>query len=234
MTTQTGAGVTQAAFEDAGLCSIGQTISAAQQARGLDRLNDIINLWATQGLKLWLQRDIPIPLSPSQGTYRLSPSGDVVMTKPLQVIQAYYETTDGIRQPLVPLSRDEYTRLSQVNVEGGISSYFVDKQQAYFDISFWNTPSTSIALGTGHVIARVSAPNLTVAADNVTFPPEWTIALRWALADEIATGQSQEIQNRATLRAAAYRSDLEAFDVEDAPTFFRPDTRTGYGSSSFR
>ena len=75
MTTNTGGAISQKAFEDAGLCSMGQTITSSQLTRGLDRLNDIINMEATQGLKLWLNEIISVPLVASQATYRIGPSG---------------------------------------------------------------------------------------------------------------------------------------------------------------
>lgn len=229
MTTNTGAGVVQRGYEDAGLCAVGQTVTTAQMSRGLDRLNDIINFEATQGLKLWLQQDIAIPLTVGQGVYTLGPGGSVNMAKPLQVLQGYFLTSQAIRQPLSPLSRDEFTRLSQIAVLGAINSYFVDKALLQFNISFWNTPDATAATGTGHLICRVAAPNLVVSADNVQFPPEWTIFLRWAVADEVCAGQSEAIQSRCAQKCSSYRDALQAFDVEDAPTTFSPDMRSQGG-----
>lgn len=234
MTAQTGTAIAQSAFEDAGLCSIGQTISAAQTARGISRLNDIINLEATQGIKLWLNSVISVPLVAGQAVYRLGPAGVVVMAKPLQILQGYYLSSAGDRTPLNPLSREEYTRLSNTTTGGAVNSYFVDKQYSWFDVSFWNVPDANAALGTVGLVARVSAPNLVVAADNCVFPPEWAIFLRWALADELATGQPQSVQDRCAGKAAVYRDALEGFDVEDAPTRFAPDFQGQSATGGFR
>lgn len=234
MTAGTAGAIIQKAYEDAGLCSLGTVVSSDQTTRGLDRLNDIINLWATQGLKLWLQEDVAVPLVAGQGTYTFSPTGDVAMTKPLSVLQSYYLTPQSIRQPLVVLSRDEYTRLSQVNITGAINSYFTDKQATFLSVTFWNTPDATAATGTCHCIMRTAPTTPTVSGDTAGFAPEWVIALRWALADEIAIGQPDSIQQRCAQRAGAYREALEGFDVEDAPTFFQPDDRSRYFQNSFR
>lgn len=235
MTTGTAGALIQAAFEDASLCPVGATISTGQLNRGLDRLNDIINLWATQGLKLWLQQIISVPLVASQADYTFGPGGNINMTKPLAMLQGTYVYTNGQRQPLTVMSRDEYIRLSQLGVDGAINSYVTNKGLPLLAVSFYNSPDTTAAAnGTVEMLARVSAPNVVISADSVQFPPEWYIALRWAVADEICVAQSEAIQNRCAVRAAAYREALEGFDVEDALTFFTPDSRVQMSNSSFR
>lgn len=234
MTIQNGAYLVQCAYEDAGLLTIGGTPSTAQYARGINRVNDLINLWATQGLKLWLQEDVSLTLVAGQERYSLGPGGDVNMVKPLSVFQAYYLTSTESRQPLTILSRDEWTRLSQTNVLGALNSFFPDKQLSFLYVSFYNTPDAQAATGTAHLITRVAATNFVATTDTISFPPEWYIALRWALADELATGQPMEIQQRCAQRAGAYREALEGWDVEDAPTYFQPDSRMQYAGGRFR
>lgn len=233
MTTGTAGAIITKAYQDAGLVSRLQTPSTAQFADGIDRLNDIINLEATQGLKLWLQQDVSCPLVAGQATYTFGPGGSVSMTKPLSVLQGYYLYASGVRQPLTALSRDEYTRLSQVNINGSLSSYFTDKRATMLAVSVWNPPDATAALGTFHPIMRVAAGNVTVTADSAGFPPEWVLFLRWALADDLATGQPKEVQDRCESRMQGYRDVLQSFDVEDAATFFVPDERTQYGSNEF-
>ena len=234
MTIQNGAYLVTKAYEDAGMMTIGGTPSTAQMTRGLDRANDLINLWATQGLKLWLNEDIAVTLVAGQTTYSMGPGGNVNMTKPMSVIQAYYVTASQSKQPLVALSRDEWTRLSQTNIGGALNSYFVDKQLTYLYVSFYNTPDATAATGVAHLITRVAASNFTLSTDTIGLPPEWYIALRWALADELATAQPKEVQDRCAQRAGAYRTALEDWDVEDAVTFFQPDTRTQYAGGRFK
>lgn len=230
---QTGAYLVQSAYEDAGMLTIGGTPTPAMTTRGLNRVNDLINLWATQGLKLWLQEDVPVPLTTNKTTYSMGPGGDVNMTKPLSILQGYYVTSTSVRQPLVPLSRDEWTRLASTTTAGALNSYFTDKQLSFLYVSFYNTPDATAATGTAHLITRTAASNFVLSSDTIGLPPEWYIALRWALADELATAQPVEVQNRCSQRAGAYRTALEGFDVEDAVTFFQPDTRTQYSGGKF-
>jgi len=222
------------AYKDAGLIQEGDEPNGEQYADGLMRLNDIANLWQTQGLKLWLNQDLPVPLVAGQGNYSLGPGGTVDMTKPLRVIEAYYLDTSGIRRPLVVLSWDDYFRLSQVNQTGQINSYFVNKQQLKLDLFFWNIPDALAATGTVHLLIQNQITQMVSLTDTTAFPIEWSMGLRWALADELSTGQPQAIMDRCERKATAYRQALEDWDVEDAPTSFTPDQRALYATSSFR
>ncbi len=221
-------------YFDAGLIQEGQTLNPEQIVSGMRRLTGMINLWQTQGLKLWLNVDTAITLVAGTGTYTLGPAGTVVMTKPLRVIEAYWLSSAGNRTPLTVLSWDDYMRLSQVNQQGAINSYFVDKQQAVLSVFFWLIPDATAATGTGHVLLQTQVTNFIAVNETMNFPIEWRLALHWGLADEVCTGQPQAIMDRCEKRATMYRAALEDWDVEDAPTRITPDQRMMQHSGRFR
>lgn len=222
------------AMKDAGLLQRGDAPDSDQYAEYSSRLLDLINYWQTKGLKLWLQRDLAIPLVASQGTYTLSLTGNVVVAKPLRVLQAYTLNTNGTKRPLTMISRDEYTRLSNVSQTGAINSLFVDKQQSILSLTFWQVPDATSALETAHVITQYQVTNFTTLTEGIEFPQEWFIALRWGLADDICSGQPKDIIDRCRLRAKEFFEALEDWDVEDASTFFQPDNRATSNSQGFR
>ena len=274
------------AYFDAGLTQEGQLPNGEQIVTGMRKLTDVVNLWQTQGLKLWLQQDTTIPLNAGQNVYSLGPGLGIDMVKPLRVTEAYYlqgtpvtagsfvtdttytilsvGTTDftligagasqvgatftatgagsgtgtastGTRRPLTVLSREEFTNLSQTNTLGEPNSYFVDKQAAKLDVYIWLTPdSTAAAGGTVHLITQNQVAGFILVTETMNFPIEWRIALRWGLADELATGQPQAIMNRCQQRASMYRTALEDWDVEDSPTRFAPDSRSQTHMGNFR
>lgn len=222
------------AYRDAGLLMEGDPLNGDQVVNGMRRLTDIINLWQTQGLKLWLNVDTPITLTAGTGTYTLGPTGTVVMVKPPKVIDAYYSDSSGNRRPLTPLSWSEYVRLSQITQQGAINSYFVDKQQTVLSVFFWLVPDTTAATGTAHLLLQTQVTNFISVVETMNFPVEWRIALRWGLADDLSTGQPKEIMDRCQQRAQAYREALENWDVEDAPVRFTPDQRASANYGRFR
>ena len=196
------------------------------------RLRDMINAWQTQGLKLFLQLDQSVTLVAGQTTYTAKPSGDINITKPLRIQQGYYlntsSPTNPVRQPLFPLSWQEWLTLSTTQTQGPISQYFVDKQPTQLNISFWLTPdATTAANGTAHLLIQQQVVNFTGLTDTMNFPIEWRLALVWGLADELTTGQPQEVVMRCAGKAQTYKTALENWDVEDANTSFQPDMRQG-------
>lgn len=219
------------AFQDAGLLPQGESPNGEQIVSGMRKLTDLINLWQTQGLKLWLNVDTPITLVAGQGTYTMYPGGDVAMVRPMRALDAYYIDVNGIRRPLIPLSWNDYIRLSQVNQTGAINSYFINKQQTYLSVFFWLIPDATAATGAAHLLLQTQVTNFISVTETMNFPIEWRIALRWGLADELSTGQPQAIMDRCQQRAMQYRDMLENWDVEDAPTRVTPDGRSGFGSN---
>jgi hypothetical protein len=136
-------------------------------------------------------------------------------------------TPQGTYRPINALSWNEWNSLPQIN-QGAITGYLVDKQTLSLVVKFWNTPDASEALNTVVLLVEQQAANPFNLESNVSFPQEWRIALRWGLADDIATGQPQAIMDRCQSRATFYRQMLEDWDVEDTQTTFAPDMR-GWG-----
>lgn len=224
--------IIELAMEDACLIGEGNLPESSDYARYMRRLNEIIKLWQTQGLKLWLQYNLPVPLVASQRVYTIGPTGNVVMTKPLRVLDSsYYQDSSGNRRPVYLISQDSYNRLSKPTTQGEITSYFVHKLRDYLEVEVWNTPDTNAALGTLYLLIQQQASTVVSLTDTMDFPEEWFIALHWGLAAEICSGQPAEIINRCEAKAAEFREMLENWDVEDASTSFEPDQRnfTHYG-----
>lgn len=224
------------AMVDCGILQEGGRPNSEQLATNMRRLNDIINLWQTQGLKLFLQENVNVPLVVGQTLYGLGPIGPaVVMPRPPRILQAYIVEPQNIRRPLVLISRDEWERLSQVTGNNGqINSFMVDKQAAVTNLNLWPAPDSVEAANTATFLMQVQAPNPINLSDDVGFPQEWRIALRWGLADDISTGQPQSIMDRCEKNAKKYRDALEDWDVEDAPTFFNVDSRFYQNAGRFK
>jgi hypothetical protein len=231
-TSKTIYGIINDAMHDAGYLEEGEEPNSEQLATYFRRLNDIINLWQTQGLKLFLLEEISVPLTAGKHSYTFGPNvlSDVVMTKPSRVLDGYVLEPSGIRRPLIPIAWKDWNLLPQVTGNDGIiNSYMVNKQAEVLEVRFWNTPDATEALNSVVLLMQKEAPNAVNLQEDMDFPQEWRIALRWGLADDICTGQPQAIMDRCAERANAYRAALEDWDVEDAPTSFAPSTRNGYG-----
>lgn len=223
------------ALKDCGRLQTGATPSGEVYADALARMYDLINTWQTQGLKLWLNVLQDVTLTAGTATYVLGPAGSILALKPLRALEGWYVRPDGSRYPLNVMSWNDYYRLGNLTSQGAINSYFVDKQTANVVVHFWQVPDATSATGTCSLLLQRQAVSPTELDENVALPIEWYQALRWGLADEMASGQPQLIMERCERKANQFRSALEDWDVEDAPTKFQPDTQTaGPYASRFR
>ena len=223
------------AAQNAGIIGVGQSLDSESMADYLLRYNDLINLWQTQGLKLWTRQDLSIPLTLGDGIYNLGVGQNVPMTKPLRVVEAYVMVTSGgTKRPVRIISWEEWSRLSQINQNGQINQIFVDHQQTYLGINTWQLPDASEILNTLHLVIQGQVTNATNLLDDVDFPIEWMMGLKWGLADEVCTGQPSSIVARCQQRAQMYREALEGWDTEDVPIMFVPDPQSQYDGGKFR
>lgn len=222
------------AMREAGLLGLGRDPNSTHLAVYGNRLTDLFNTLQTGGLKLWLNYDFALTLIAGQGLYTLGPSGNVVMTKPLRVLEGYYIDTNQNRRPLIPLSRNDWDTLATVTTQGVVNSYFVDKQQLSLNVYLWLIPDSTAASGQVHIILQQQVGGVVSITDTMNFPVEWYLTLVWQLAAQICTGQPTKIIDRCTKMAEHYLEKLEAWDVEDPSTSFAPDTRTMNYQGKFR
>lgn len=222
------------AMVDAGLLQEGEEPNSQQLASYMVRLNDLINLWQTQGLKLWVNSLVNITLVAGTASYLLGPGGAILTTKPARVLEAYYYNSTGQSYPLNNMAWNDYNMLSNKSQQGAINSYFQDKQQNNISITLWLVPDVTAATGYVQVLVQKQITNMVSLNDSLSFPQEWFLGLRWGLADDICTGQPQSIVDRCAQRAKAFREALEDWDVEDASTRFTPDPRAVYPTQRFR
>lgn len=213
--------IKQALF-DAGRLNAGGTPSDDLFEDCRQRLTDLLTHYQTKGCKLWLNSLQPVTLTAGVKAYSLGPAGTIIAEKPPRILEGWYViTSNGSRRPLEALSWNTYYGLGNVTVPGEVTGYFTDKQRDNLVVHFWSTPSTSAA-SAGFVellVQRFYSGPVEVTSE-ILFPPEWYLALRWGLADELATTAPPALAQRAALRAREFLEQLESWDVEDAPVRF--------------
>lgn len=223
--------VIQKAYQNAGKIQRGGFPSTGQLADGLSTLQDIVAYEGTRGLKLWLETEVPITLMAGKQSYSFMPGGDISQIKPYRVKEASYVDSGGAVRPLTPVSREEWTMLTNRQSQGAINQYFVEKLFDRMNVYFWYIPDAPTAQGKVLIVLANQAQSPVLFASDTRFPPEWALFLQWRLAQELATGMSQETVTRCDQMTGMYREQLEGFDVEEAPTYFTVDTQGRMGSS---
>lgn len=232
ITSNTPYGIIKDAMFNAGYLQEGQDPNSEQLATNFRRLNDLINLWQTQGLKLFLNREVTVPIVAGQNEYLFNNPAEVPQKPYTRVLQGRVVDPNGTTRPIYPVSWDEWNRLA-LPATGTITQYLADKQATTLKVKVWNTPSVQEALNTMVFLMQFQIINPINLEQSMEFPQEWRIALCWGLADEISTGQPQAIMDRCEKKASIFREALEDWDVEDAPTMFATDYRMQHETSGF-
>lgn len=216
------------ALRDAGRLQFGQTPTPEILQEAMDRLRDLILAAQTRGIKLWLNNLRTVTLVASQRVYELS------SPRELRVLEGWYvRTLSGNRQPLRVETWNTYHNLGVLTQEGYPTQLFPNKLPDRVDLYVWLVPNAQAA-AEGHLelVVQTLTDLPEKLTDELSFPPEWFLYLRWGLADELATGQPVTIMERCERKAKEYREMLEDWDVEDGSISFAPDYR-GQASSRF-
>lgn len=226
-------GIISDAMRDAGLLARGDEPNSDDYAEYARRLCDIINVAQIEGIKLFVLGEMGVTLVSGTQSYTLDAPTNAPPSKHQWILAARIADSDGNSRELIELSWDEWHRLSNKTSEGMISHYFVDRQATSISVKFWNIPDDAEADNTLTLVVRKQIDNPTNLTDDVSFPQEWRMYLRWALADDICTGQPVAIMDRCQQRMLYYKEILENADVETAPTKFQPDMMQAYSGGSF-
>jgi hypothetical protein len=234
------------ALRKLGVIDIGNTPDAETIADAALNLNLMIKQMSTEGLKLWKVQEIVMPVTANVTTYQLGAGGvnvydsfDTTFTtpitdKPLKLLQAWYRNTSSaptvIDTPLTLFSKQEYNMLGSKTSTGVANSVFYDYKTTYGTLYVYLTPDsysqTNLNL---HLVVQMPLQDISQAQAIPDFPNEWMNCLVWNLADQLAIQYSVPQNHRVEIaqRAAMYKEQLTAWDVESYSTFFQPDLRFG-------
>lgn len=223
---------------------IGDTPDAATISYMSTALNLLLKQMTVDGLKIWKNTELVIPMTAGQTTYVLGGSSTVPMydsfdtglttpitDKPLKVIQGWYRNntaTPPIDVPLQILSKQEYNTLGSKYSQGVANSIFYDIKQNNGILYVYLTPNTFVQSNYYiHLVAQMPINDLNRAQDIPDFPNEWMNCLVWSLADQVAIDYTVPANHRQEIaqRAMIYKEKMTDWDVESTSTFFQPDLR---------
>ena len=227
-----------------GVLEIGDTPDAATVQYASLNLNLLLKQMNTDGLKLWKNQELVIPMTNNVTSYTLGGVNSVPMydsfdtglttpitDKPLKMLQAFYrnnQATPPIDVPIQMLSKKEYNELGSKFSTGVANSIFYDYKTTYGTLYVYVTPNNTVATNYYlHLVMQMPIQDINKASDIPDFPNEWLNVLVWNLADQLGVDYSVPQNKRAEIMAKAkmYKEQLEGWDVDTYSTFFQPDFR---------
>jgi len=232
------------ALRKLGVLEMGDTPDAATIANASLALNLFIKQMSTEGLKIWKNQELVVPMITNVNTYTLGGPNSVPMydsfdvnqttpitDKPLKLLQAFYrnnQVSPPIDIPLTLLSKQEYNNLGSKQSTGVPNSIFYDYKTTYGTLYIYVEPNSQVATNYElHLVMQMPLQDINKAQDIPDFPNEWMNTLVWNLADQLAIEYSVPANHRMEIaaRAKTYKEQLTDWDVDVYSTFFQPDYR---------
>ena len=216
-----------------GVGSIDEDPTPEEITQAAVALNIMIKAWQTDGLQLWQIRTKSMTPVTSQYQYNLgisSPSGDVVGSRPLRIIDIYRRITATVNDtPLIKMSREEYWRLSDKDSEGTPVNYYYDPQLTNGVLNVWPAPNSTFASdNTFEILYHKPYDDMDeTSTDDFEFPSEWYEAIKYGLAVRLAPEYGIPRLERALLHQEAtfVKDEVMSWDQEDSSIYLSPEYR---------
>lgn len=190
-------------------------------------LNLMLKAWQADGLHLWKREEATLPLIAGTAEYTLGPAGNVVMQRPLRIIECVRRdtTSNNIDVPLNKLSLQEYYKLSNKFFTGIPVSYVYDPQLDSGKLTIWQVPDATVASRYDLVIVYlIPMEDMDNTQDDFDCPTEWLEAIKYGLAVRLAPEYGIDLPAQYLLRKQAQEAkDLAmTWDIEDVSIYIQP------------
>lgn len=175
------------ALELLGMLEAGESPSANDLTTCGRTLNMMVKGLMAEGVQLWKVSEAELTLVASQSSYTLGAGGDLVIDKPLRILEARRRDSDNIDTPLFSLSRDEYMTLSNKTTTGLPTQYYFQPGRLTSSFTVWPVPDSDVASSDTVMISYYSPiEDFDSASDDPDFPTEWLESLSHMLALRVA------------------------------------------------
>lgn len=190
-------------------------------------LNIMLKAWQADGLHLWKREEMTLPLLAGVAEYTLGPTGNVVMQRPLRIVECVRRdvTANNIDVPLNKLSLQEYYKLSNKFFTGIPVSYVYDPQLDNGKFTIWQVPDATIVARYDIVIVYLfPMEDMINTQDDFDCPTEWLEAIKYGLAVRLADEYGIDAPQQYLLMKKfqdIYEKALQ-WDNEDVSIYLQP------------
>jgi len=182
--------ICRGALRKVGGYATGQNPTAEQMAEALEALNVVQMGWQNEGIFLWTIAETTKTITDGTSSY-LTTSVKVIG------ISNCFIRISNHDYPVQLITREEYKNISDKSLEGRPTKVYFSKTLTDYTLNFWYTPDQTY---TFHYTQIIRLQDLDNIANNPDFPVEWTQALIYGLAAELAPEYGLPIAERQDLR----------------------------------
>lgn len=218
--------IIKAALRKLTVLAKGQTPDTEDYSNAVLALNALSAEFQTLGMQLW--KTINYSFSPTASTakYQIGVSKTLNTPFPLKMQQAYIQdTSSSSRIPMVITSHYNYFLFPQNGTSGVPTQLMYQPFNGYGEINLWPTPdSTAASTKTITIIYSAPIEDFVASTDTPDYPKEWSNALIFGLARDLAPEWGLPLPDRQMLmqEAKAHLDTAVSFGTEEASFFIQP------------
>lgn len=211
------------ALKDLGIVGEGQTASGQTMEDAFLTLCQMLSMWQADGLYVYAQKVISVNLT-GQASYSIGPGGSVNAPRPAQIDSATLVMDQSIYPVEAVNSLTDYERMKRDN---GATPRAIYYSPTYPLGSILPIPASMI--GELRMVARIDLPTYTGPTDDIGFPPEYALALRYSLSEHLSANFGTPLRPDISALASRSRKIIKRNSVR-IPKSQMPDAvmRNGY------
>lgn len=170
----------------AGILESGETPTAEEATDGLGVLNDMLEGWSTESLTVFSTLEQQFSMTANVGTYTIGPAGTFNGTRPIHILSAYtrFPVIGGLDYPLQMIDESRYSQIGLKSQPSQIPlMLFYDASFPQGTIKLWPVPAQATQI---FITSEQQFAALANTAATISYPPGYSLALRYALAVMLA------------------------------------------------
>lgn len=139
--------IIQAALEELGSYSPGDTLTDADAERGLKELNKMLSVWSNQNLLCFALYTQSFPMVVNQAAYTIGVGGNINAARPLNIVDIYLRDAQSNNYPIEIYTQEQWNRIQNRQVTSQYPTVmFYDSQYPLGIINLWPIPSSTFTV----------------------------------------------------------------------------------------
>ncbi len=213
--TTTARDICAEALGDLMVNGVGQSMSAADGDRAFDKLNNLLDQWASESLMLYSDVRTTWVLVANQTSYTVGTGGNVAVARPVYVDSVgFIDTSQSptLEIPLTPLTDQDYAAIPIKGLTSTLQGYY------YYNLTFPLATLSMYPIPTrtdlqGVIYARSHVTEFASLSTVVSLPPGWRRMMVANLAVECAPAWEREPSSQLQKIAAESKATLKRSQI---------------------
>lgn len=192
---------------DIGAHDPNQTLSAVKMAGGLEKLNDMLAQWSSEGMLIYATTQENFPLTSAQ-SYTIGTGGTFNTTVPIEIVSAFTRVS-GQDYPCEIVTIDDYNTLTDKSSDGSWPDFLSFRRSGTLGTIYTYPVST----GTLYLENRKLLQQFATSATVYTLPAEALHAIKTNLAILLAPRYGKSVDPNLGNQAVTSKNTLKSLYV---------------------